>query len=87
MAVLIDEVHAEKVKPIARRVMNKVREDIIKLFNEVENYAELAEFVRIVVLPHNEEGIFDTKEDINEWLKKEKEAEEKEASKKTIAGE
>ncbi len=73
MAVLIDEVHAEKVKPIARRVMNKVREDIINLFNEPENYADLAEFVRIVVLPHNEEGIFDTKEEINEWLKKQAE--------------
>ena len=70
MAVLIDEVHAEKVKPVARRVMNKVREDIIKLFNEPENYAELAQFVRIVVLPHNEEGIIDTKEEIDEWLKK-----------------
>ena len=53
--------------------MNKVREDIIKLFNEPENYAELAEFVRIVVLPHNEEGIIDTKEEIDEWLKKQAE--------------
>jgi len=73
MAVLIDEVHAEKVKPIARRVLDNVRDDIIKLFNEPENYSELAEFVRIVVLPHNEEGIIDTKEEINEWLKKQAE--------------
>lgn len=73
MATLINKVHAKKVKPIVGRVLNNVRDDIIKLFNGLENYAELAEFVRIVVLPHNEEGIFDTKEDINEWLKKEKE--------------
>ncbi|MGB2863327.1 MAG: P-loop NTPase fold protein [Sedimentisphaerales bacterium] len=69
MAELIGEVHGEGVKPIVKRILDKVRDDIVKLYNG-ENYAELAEFVRIVVLPHNEEGIFDTKEDIDEWLKK-----------------
>lgn len=86
MAALIYEGEKEKLAPTVRGIVDKVRDDVVKLFNG-ENYAELAEFVRIVVLPHNEEGIFDTKEDINEWLKKEKEAEEKEASKKTLAGE
>ncbi|MBW7988798.1 MAG: hypothetical protein FVQ84_02080 [Planctomycetes bacterium] len=76
MAVLIDKVHTEKVKPMARKVLNKVRDDIVQLFDG-ENYVELAEFVRIVVLPHNEEGIFDTKEEINEWLEKEKKGEAK----------
>ncbi len=70
MATLIDKVHAEKVEPIVRKVLNNVRDDITNIFNEPESYAELAEFVRIVVLPHNEEGIFDTKEEIDEWLKK-----------------
>ncbi len=76
MAVLTDEVHAEEVKPIVKSVLNNVRDDIIKLFNGPEHYVELAEFVRIVVLPHNEEGIFDTKEEIDEWLKERKEKEE-----------
>ncbi len=79
MAGLIDEAHGEGVKPIVKRVLDKVRADIGKLFNG-ENYAELAEFVRIVVLPHNEEGIFDTEEEINEWLKKK--AEEKKVKEK-----
>ena len=53
-----------------------MRDDIVQLFNGA-NYAELAEFVRIVVMPHNEEGIFDTKEEIDDWLEKESEEEEK----------
>ena len=33
---------------------------------------------RIVAVPHNEEGVFDSREEIDEWVdEKEKEAEEK----------
>ena len=71
MAVLIDKVHAEKVEPIARKVLNNAKDNISTLFNEYpQRYEELAKFVRVVVLPHNEEGILDTKEEINEWLMK-----------------
>jgi len=77
MAVLIDEVHIEKAKPKARGVLENVRDDIVKIFSDQKYYKELAEFVRIVVLPHSEEGIFDSKEEINEWIsEKEKEVEE-----------
>ncbi len=46
-----------------------MRDDIAELFNG-ENYAELARFVQIVVLPHNEEGVLDTRAEIDEWLRK-----------------
>jgi len=72
MAALIDEGHDEGVKPMVKRVLDNVVADIRPLFDG-EDYAELAEFVRIVVLPHNEEGVFDTKEEIEEWLKEMKE--------------
>jgi hypothetical protein len=74
MAELTGEAHGDEVKPIVKKVLDNVRDDIGKLFNG-KDYAKLAEFVRIVVLPHDEEGIFDTKEEIDEWLKKRKEKE------------
>ncbi|MGB2808542.1 MAG: P-loop NTPase fold protein [Sedimentisphaerales bacterium] len=80
MAVLIDKVHAEKVEPIVRRVLNNVKDDIRTLFNEEPTrYEELAKFVRVVVLPHNEEGVLDSTEAIKDWLDLEKKAEEEEA--------
>jgi hypothetical protein len=68
MAVLVNKKHTEKVKPEVRGVLENVRGDIIKLFSD-EKYKGLAEFVRIVVLPHNEEGVFDSREEIDEWLR------------------
>jgi hypothetical protein len=37
--------------------------------------------VRIVVLPHNEEGVFDTKAEVDEWLDRLKKKKEEEAKK------
>lgn len=80
MAVLIDKVHAEKVEPIARKVLNNVKDDIGTLFNEEPTrYEELAKFVRVVVLPHNEERVLDSAEAIKDWLDLEKKAKEEEA--------
>ena len=85
MAVLIDNVHAEKVEPIVRRVLNNVKDDIRTLFNEEPTrYEELAKFVRVVVLPHNEEGVLDSAEAIEEWLKKMDEEEEALKKKRVI---
>ncbi|KKL13958.1 hypothetical protein LCGC14_2520580, partial [marine sediment metagenome] len=70
MAALIDKVHAEKLGSTARKVLGDVRGDIVKLFNEPESYTELAELVRIVVLPHNEDGVLDAKADIEAWIVK-----------------
>jgi hypothetical protein len=77
MAALIGKAHTEQVMPTTvKSVLNNVRDDVTKLFNGPKNYyAELAEFVRIVVLPHSEEGVFDTEEEIEEWI----EAEERKA--------
>jgi len=75
MAELTGEVHGVAMKPKVKSILNNVKGDIALLFTG-GNYAELAEFVRIVVLPHNEEGVFDTKEETDEWLKKEKKKEE-----------
>ena len=41
-----------------------------KLFVEKKSYSTLAKFVRIVVLPHNDEEVFDTSEEIDGWSKK-----------------
>jgi len=76
MSALIDETQIEQAEPEIRKVLKNVKRDISKLFSEQENYKELADFVRIVVLPHNEEGILDTEEQINDWLMREKETEE-----------
>ena len=71
MAALNDKMQTDKIIPEARRVFYEVRTDINKLFiDEPEKYEELAKFVRIVVLPHNEEGVLDTKADIDAWIKK-----------------
>ncbi len=84
MAVLIDKVHAEKVEPIVRRVLNNMKDDIRTLFNEEPTrYEELAKFVRVVVLPHNEEGVLDNREAINNWMtEEERKRKEKEGQKK-----
>jgi hypothetical protein len=74
MAALVDDTQIEEVILEARGVLKKVKGDISTVFNnEPQRYEELAKFVRVVVLPHNEEGVLDTKEEINEWLKKKKE--------------
>jgi len=80
MAEFVEGVDGGEAAPVVRGVLDSVRDDMVKLV-EREDYAKLAEFVRIVVLPHNEEGIFDTKEEIDEWLEKMKEKEKKEARK------
>ena len=78
MASLIDDTQVEEVIPKVRGVLKKVKGDISMLFNdEPKRYEELAKFVRVVVLPHNEEGVLDTKEEIDEWLDKKAEEEEK----------
>lgn len=67
MAALYSDSKLEQAKPEVRNVFNNVKDDINKLFSKSDNCKALAEFVRIVVLPHNEEGVFDTKEEIEEW--------------------
>lgn len=64
----------EEVTPAVREVLKKVKENgvISTLFNdEPTRYEDLAKFVRVVVLPHNEEGVLDSVEDINNWIAEE----------------
>ena len=84
MSALIDDTQVEEITPEARKVFKKVKSDISTLFNnEPTRYEQMAKFVRVVVLPHNEEGIVDTKEEIDEWLKKKaKEKEGEDSAKK-----
>ena len=76
MAALSGMLDVEKLDSRVRVVMNNVKADILKLFEQPTSYQELADFVRIVVLPHNEEGVLDSAEAIEEWLKEDKEKEE-----------
>lgn len=71
MAALVKEEHVAKIEASdAKKVLENVREEIAELFNK-EGYQELAKFVRVVVLPHNEEGVLDSKEDIKNWMTEE----------------
>ena len=80
MAALVDDTQVEEVTQVVRGVLKKVKGDIGTLFNEEPTrYEELAKFVRVVVLPHNEEGVLDSAEAIKDWLDLEKKAEEEEA--------
>ncbi len=76
MATLIDESHVDELDSGVRGVLKNVRGEIVELFNQRTKYQELTDFVRVVVLPHNEEGRLDTAEEITEWLEKEKEEDE-----------
>lgn len=76
MAALSGMLDVEKLDSRVRVVMNNVKADIVKLFEQPTSYQELADFVRIVVLPHNEEGVLDSAEEIDEWLKEEKKEDE-----------
>ena len=74
MAALNDDTQVKEVRPEARGVLEKVKGEIRTLFNdETQSYEELAKFVRVVVLPHNEEGVLDSVEAINNWIDVEKE--------------
>jgi len=70
MAALIDGAQIERLEPEVGRVLKTIRSDIKKLFNERKDYAELADFIRIVVLPHSEEGVLDTQEEIDRWIQR-----------------
>ncbi|MBW8016433.1 MAG: hypothetical protein FVQ82_09615 [Planctomycetes bacterium] len=83
MAALVKEEHVAKIEAAkAKKVLENVREEIAELFNK-EGYQKLAEFVRVVVLPHNEEGVLDSAEAIEGWMgeeeRKRKEKEKKKA--------
>ena len=49
----------------AKQIVQDVQEDILKII-EMSMYEEIERFVRIVVLPHGEEGVLDTREEIEE---------------------
>ena len=53
----------------AKQIVQGVQEDISRII-EMPVYEEIERFVRIVVLPHSEEGVLDTREEIEEWRKK-----------------
>lgn len=78
MAALVKEEHVAKIEAAkAKKVLENVREEIAELFNK-EGYHELAKFVRVVVLPHNEEGVLDSREEIEDWMTKEEKKKEEE---------
>ena len=69
MASLKDKGYIEKIRyRDVKEIIEKVYADIVKLFQLDGKYAEIARFVRCVVLPHSEEGVFDTLEEIEEWF-------------------
>ena len=49
----------------AKQIVQGVQEDILKM-TKMPMYEEIERFVRIVVLPHSEEGILDTGEEIED---------------------
>jgi hypothetical protein len=49
----------------AKQIVQDVLGDIVKIM-EMPMYKEIERFVRIVVLPHREGGILDTKEETND---------------------
>lgn len=66
--------HTEAVGDIEsisiKQVIENVRDDIITIFEKEDDAGKLAEFVRTVVLPHNEEDVLDSKEAVTERNKK-----------------
>jgi uncharacterized protein YecE (DUF72 family) len=71
-------------RPILR-VVETVRPEMVKLFvREDHFYQDLARRIRVTVLPHGEEGVLDTREEIEKWLEKVKEEEEKAREAKTL---
>lgn len=75
MAAIKDETLIGKIVVAeTRNIVKTVRNEIAELFNN-ESYEKIAEFVRCVVLPHSEEGVLDTVEEIDEWLRKTREKE------------
>lgn len=85
MATLSDDkdIQVGEVIPEVRGVLKKVKKgDISKLFKEEPTrYEELAKFVRVVVLPHNEEGVLDSTDAIKDWIaEEERKRKDKEAT-------
>ncbi|MCK5174922.1 MAG: hypothetical protein KAR47_16120, partial [Planctomycetes bacterium] len=70
MAELMGKKHSVQLEPKVRSVLDNVKGDDVQLFNEPESYEQMAKFVRMVVLPHNEEGVLDKQTDIDAWIKK-----------------
>jgi hypothetical protein len=79
ISAINDDTIVQKIKPVElQRIVQNINKEISELLLHEEEYVKIARFVRMVILPHNEEGVLDTQEKIGEWLEKEKEEEEKE---------
>jgi len=69
MAAIKDKTYIEKITDRdAKEIVRVVYDDVVKLFQLKEDYSKISRFVRCVVLPHSEEGVLDTSEEIDAWL-------------------
>jgi hypothetical protein len=68
MAMLMDKNRINRIKSAkAELIANDIYNDTKELFAQ-NNYSEMATYARVVVLPHSEEGVLDTSEEIKKWI-------------------
>ena len=69
MAAISDEAYIDKIEDEnAKEVISIVRDELNRLFKLDGEYKKIARFVRCVILPHSEEGVFDTLEEVDAWI-------------------